>query len=382
MTAPTVGRDRFEIVGGTDASGARVDIALAEGAQTAGAVDTDADRLDASGLTVVPGLIDLQVNGAFGHDFTDDPESIWEVGARLVAHGVTAFCPTIITAPHDRLVAAVEAISRRPAGYVGAEPLGLHVEGPHIAPEKRGTHPLDLITPARDARVEPNGVAIVTLAPESDGARDLIETLTKAGVVVSLGHSAAGAACARSALDAGATMGTHIFNAMPPIAAREPGLTGVLLTDPRAYVGLIADGHHHAEETIRLVWSAASDRLIVVTDAIAALGMPDGAYRLGGVDVVVGQGIARNTEGALAGAVTPLPQALALLQDVTRAPFAEVVATATRNPARALGDDTRGALGRGRGDLTLLAGTEVAATVVGGVLTHLGDPNRWRAGKG
>ncbi|MGI9666937.1 MAG: N-acetylglucosamine 6-phosphate deacetylase, partial [Acidimicrobiia bacterium] len=210
----------LRVLGGTDAAGRGLSIGVENGQQ--GAPHPGSPYLDATGLTVVPGFVDLQVNGGYGFDFTHDPDSIWEVGTLLPASGVTAFCPTVITSPPDRVVAAQEAMTRRPQGYRGAEPLGLHVEGPHLSSERRGTHPADLLTPATESQLSTDEVRIVTLAPEVDGAIALTRRLVDDGVVVSVGHSAATASTTRKALDAGATMGTHLFNAMPPMTAREP----------------------------------------------------------------------------------------------------------------------------------------------------------------
>lgn len=363
----------FDLLGGRDPAGHRIDLGVRAGRQSEPGSTV---RVDATGLTVAPGLIDLQVNGAFGYDLTREPDRMWEVGRRLAATGVTAFCPTVITAPHEQVVAAQAAIGGRPADYVGAEPIGLHIEGPHLSSRFRGVHDADLLRSATDSPLTPDGTAILTVAPEVEGAIALIRRMVDAGVLVSIGHTGAGADTVRAALDAGATMGTHVLNGMPPIGARDPGPAGTLLSDPRAFIGMIVDGHHHADEVVRLVWAAAAARLILVSDAMAAMGMPDGEYRLGGREVTVVNGIARDREGALAGATRPLVDSLALLDRLTRAPTDALVATVTRTPARALGLPDRGRLGRGRADLTLLDGWSVAGTVVGGVVAHLAEPDR------
>ena len=367
----------MRILGGKDASGAGFSLGIEGTVQ--GAPAADSPYLDATGLTVVPGFIDLQVNGGFGHDFTEEPQSIWEVGARLPEHGVTAFCPTIITSPHDRVVAAQRAMAQRPDGYRGAEPIGLHIEGPHLAREKRGTHPVDLLSAPSTSELTTDHVAIVTLAPELDGALDLTRQLVAAGVVVSIGHSMASAEEARLALDAGATMGTHLLNAMPPITAREPGLAGVLLADDRAWFGMIVDGHHHDPAVVKAAFAAAPERFVLVSDGVAAMGMPAGDYRIGSVEVSVTDGAVRNADGALAGASMPIDRELALLQAITGANLPAVVATATMNPSEAIRRWDMGRIRRGaRADLVLLDGDRVVATIVGGSLTHLAEPDRWK----
>lgn len=367
----------MRILGAMDASGLGISLGIENGLQ--GAAATKAPYLDATGLTVVPGFVDIQINGAFGCDFTEDPETIWDVGARLPETGVTAFCPTIITAPEGSIQAAQTAMGQRPGGYVGAEPLGLHIEGPYLSRDKRGTHPADLLRNPGEVSFSPEHVSIVTIAPELPGAMELITGLTAKGVVASVGHSAATAYTTRAALDAGATLGTHLFNAMPPITAREPGVAGVLLADPRAFFGVIVDGHHLDPANVRLSWNAAPDRFCIITDAIAAAGEPDGSYQIGSVEVEKRNDVVRNADGTLAGAAVTMDRELAILMDVTQAPLADAIAAVTFNPSEAVGSWDRGRLRRGtRGDITLLDGPDVAATVVGGRIAFLRDQDRWK----
>ncbi|MGI9529864.1 MAG: N-acetylglucosamine-6-phosphate deacetylase [Acidimicrobiia bacterium] len=367
----------MRILGGMDASGRGISLGIENGLQ--GAATTQAPYLDATGLTVVPGFVDIQINGAFGSDFTENPETIWDVGARLPETGVTAFCPTIITSPDGSIQAAQAAMGLRPKGYVGAEPVGLHIEGPFLSREKRGTHPEDLLRNPGDVPLTPEHVSIVTIAPELPGAIELIADLTSQGIVASVGHSAATGDMTRAALDAGATLGTHLFNAMPPLTAREPGVAGVLLADPRAYFGVIVDGHHLDPATLRLSWNAAPDRFCIITDAIAAAGQSDGSYRIGSVEVEKRNDVVRNADGTLAGAAVTMDRELAILMAATEAPLDEAVAAVTFNPSEAIGSWDRGRLRRGtRGDITLLDGQDVAATIVGGRIAFLRDRGRWK----
>jgi N-acetylglucosamine-6-phosphate deacetylase len=172
---------------------------------------------------------------------------------------------------------------------------------------------------------------------------------------VSLGHSSATAAEATLALDAGATLGTHLFNAMAPMAGREPGLAGVLITDPRARFGAIVDGIHLAPEMLRMAWSSAQDRFILVTDGIAAIGMAEGSHDIGWVPVSVANGAVRNAEGDLAGSVLTMDTAITVLMETTSANLGDAVKAATLHPAAALGRSDLGSLSTGaRGDLVLL----------------------------
>src|SRR5918994_3448463 len=253
-------------------------------------------RLDAAGLLVVPGSIDLQCNGAVGIDITTEPERLWEVAAALPRWGVTAWLPTIVTAPaaiRGRALAALR--SGPPPELAGDEvrcavPLGLHFEGPFLAPERRGAHPAEHLGPPHRALVSDEGwtrdagVTLVTLAPELPSALDVVRDLVASGVVVSAGHSSASAGEATAAIDAGITGVTHLFNAMAPLHHRDPGLAGVALTDERVRVGAIADGVHLHPAAVTLAARALGERLCLVTDAVAAMG-------LGGVEARVPLGV-------------------------------------------------------------------------------------------
>lgn len=335
--------------------------------------------IDGAGLTACPGFIELQFNGGFGHDFTDDPSRIWEVAAALPRSGVTAFCPTIITSPLEKIAAGQKVLDQgRPRQFKGAVPLGLHLEGPFLNPQKKGAHnPSYLRQPDGAAAAEwspATGVRMVTLAPELPGALALVRSLTGRGVLVSAGHSAATFDEAKAGFDAGIRYGTHLFNAMSALQHRDPGLPGALLTDPRPTVGLIADGIHTHPAIVSLVWQALGfRRLNLVTDAMAALGMPAGTHRLGDYDVLVDGTSARLPDGTLAGSILSLDQALRNLIAFSACSFDDALPTVTTTPARAIGlDDERGRLARGaRADVVLLSpDLHVRTTIVGGEVVH------------
>jgi N-acetylglucosamine-6-phosphate deacetylase len=300
----------------------------------------------------VPGLVDLQVNGALGHDLTSDPERLWDVAAALPAYGVTAFLPTVITADPTTPARALQVLAAGPpAGWRGAEPLGLHVEGPMLAPARRGAHPAEWL---RDPSLElaagwsrEAGVAMVTIAPELPGALEVIAALAERGVVVSLGHTEAGSAEVAAAVAAGARCVTHLGNAMPPLRAREPGLVGAALgglapDGPELVAGLVVDGHHLAPELVRTAWRALGPaRFLSVSDTTAALGLPDGATRLGDQDVVLADGAVRLRDGTLAGSAASLLDCLRVLVATVGCSVEEAVATATSTPLRLLGLDAR-----------------------------------------
>ncbi|MFC7500645.1 N-acetylglucosamine-6-phosphate deacetylase [Nocardioides sp. CPCC 206347] len=367
----------LRIVGGVDAAGQPVEVAI-----VGGHVVDDGPRslptYDAGGLHVLPGLIDLQVNGVAGLDLTLEPERLWEVASALPRWGVTAFLPTIITSGPDSREAAMAVLAAGPpAGWRGAVPLGLHLEGPMLAPARKGAHPEHWLRVPAPELVEgwsrANGVALVTIAPEFPGALEVIADLTARGVLVAIGHTDATSDQVLAAVDRGARLVTHLGNAMPPFLGREPGPIAAALADPRLTAGVIADGHHLHPTTLAAFWQALGpDRFLAVTDCTAALGLPDGPTRLGEQHVVVGGGTVRLEDGTLAGSAVDLPQCLAVLRSAAGCGLAHAVATATAVPARVLGDRSRGTIAAGaRGDLTLVDDElEVAATVVGGHLLH------------
>jgi N-acetylglucosamine-6-phosphate deacetylase len=348
------------------------DVAIDDGVLVDGA-PAGAEVLDATGLLAVPGFVDLQCNGGVGIDLASEPERLWELGAALPRWGVTAWLPTIVTSPPDVVERALAVLAAGPpAGWRGAHPLGLHLEGPFLAPGHHGAHPVARLRPptldaiegwSRDA-----GVAVVTIAPELDGALEVIEALVGRGVVVSLGHSGATAAQAVAGLDAGATWVTHLFNAMAPLHHRAPGLAGVALTDPRVQAGLIVDGIHVDPAVVALAQRALGERLILVTDAVAALGMPAGRHALGRAEVTVGDDGVRLADGTLAGSNLAMDEAVRNLVAFSGCSQEAAVRAATEAPAALLGDSARGSLERGRrGDLVLLtADLDVVTTFVGG----------------
>jgi N-acetylglucosamine-6-phosphate deacetylase len=293
-------------------------------------------------MTTVSGLVDAQVNGAAGIDLTAEPHRLWEVASALPAYGVVAFVPTVITSdPAARDQALATLAAGPPAGWSGAEPLGLHFEGPMIAPTRKGAHPERwLREPAPDlvdGWSREAGVAMVTIAPELPGALEVIERLVARGVVVSVGHTAASTAAVVAAVEAGARCVTHLGNAMPSVLAREPGPVGVALGGD-VVAGVIVDGHHLDPHFVRAAWRALGpERFLSVSDTTAGLGLPDGPARLGDQDVVVSGGTVRLADGTLAGSAASLLDCLRLLVAQTGCTIDEAVTTATTTPLTLLG---------------------------------------------
>lgn len=311
-----------------------------------------ADVRLADGL-LAPGLVDLQVNGFFGHDMADAGEAGWrEVVTRLPETGVTAFLPTFITAP----VAAQAGALRRTRDLLpklpsGTRVLGVHLEGPFLSPERKGAHNAAHLTdPAPEAvetLLETGLVKLVTLAPERDGALGAIRRLTEAGVLVSVGHSDATAAQVAAAADAGARKVTHIFNAQSGVHHRDPGVAVQALIDERLHPGLILDLHHVGPEVARLVLRAAAGRVVLATDAASAAGMPPGTYELGGEPITMPeQGPPLRADGTIAGSGLRLDEAVGNAIGLGLDPAAAVDA-ATRVPADLIGRPDLGRIAPG-----------------------------------
>ncbi len=344
----------------------------------ASAAPQDAPVFDASGLTVAPGLIDLQVNGACGIDITAEPERLWEVAAELPRFGVTSFAPTVITSAPEARERAMSTLASGPKdGWAGSTPLGLHLEGPMISRMRKGAHPAQWLTEPSPELIagwsRSAGVLMVTLAPELPGAMEVIRELTASGVVVSVGHTEADAQTVEAAITAGVTALTHLGNAMPPMKSREPGPVGVALGSNDLVAGVIADGFHLHAPVVCAAWRCLGPtRFLAVTDATAALGVPNGTYQLGDQAMTVHDGRVQLADGTLAGSAASLPHCLKFLRATTGCTLAEALHTCTAVPASLIGDGSRGVLAMGtRGDLTLFdPALDVAATIVGGVVTY------------
>lgn len=322
------------------------------------------DHLALDQGVLAPGLIDLQLNGAFGVDLVDAPPEGWQRVLRgLPSTGVTSLLATFISAPVEDLAAAMgRAAAARDAAGGGSRLLGVHLEGPFLSARRRGAHDAGhLLDPTAELveRLLEAGSGIlelVTLAPERDGAIEATKRLAGAGVVVSVGHSDALAEQVAAAAEAGARMVTHVFNAQRGLHHREPGVAGQALADPRLACGLIADLHHVHPAICRVVMEAARDRVVLVTDAVSALGMPPGRYELGSEVVELHQGSPPlRADGTLAGSTLRLDEAVGNVVGLGIDPVRAVEA-ATRVPADLLGRRDLGRIEPGaRADLVWLS---------------------------
>ena len=310
--------------------------------------ETDAAAIVSPQFEVLtPAFFDIHVHGALGHDFMlASVEEMANVGRFLALRGVAHYLPTTVTSSLDKTLQALEGLAQfldlAPAEDC-ATPVGLHLEGPFLCPAKRGVHPTAyLLAPSIEAferfqQAAGGHIKLLTLAPEMPGALELISYAVERGVRVSMGHSNATAAETEAAIRAGARSATHLFNAMHVLDHREPGIAGVVLDDDRVFAEAIVDGIHIHPAMIRL-WlkMKGEDRAILVTDGMAAMGMPDGTYRLGDLVVEVRGGVCRSG-GALAGSVLTMETAVSKLREMTGVSLGTAVRLASHNPAAMLG---------------------------------------------
>lgn len=322
--------------------------------------------------TLVPGFIDLQLNGLDDIDVAEADRAGWErLDQLLLASGVTTWCPTLVTAPIDayerRLAAVADAAARLPSGRPHI--VGVHLEGPFLG-GRPGAHPVELLRPIDlDWLAElPPIVRLVTLAPELASAPEAVRLLVARGVAVSLGHTAADPAQVAAATDAGARLVTHLFNGMPPLHHRDPGVAGAALLDDRLTTCLIADLIHVHPTALALAFRAKPPgRVALVTDAVAWRS-PENAHQ----PVRVADGPARLADGTLAGSTLTMDEAVANTVCAAGVPLADAVRAASATPAAALGLADRGRLAPGcRADIVALdPELTVEATWVAGELVY------------
>lgn len=327
--------------------------------------------IDAPHLIVAPGFVDLQCNGGWGIDLTSEPERVWELATELPRHGVTSFLPTLVSCPTSVVERAAAALTSRPAGFAGAEPIGWHLEGPMLNPEYRGAHDEAMLRPSVWSGANRSVVALVTLAPELDGALDVVRKLTAGGVAVAAGHTGATAAQVESAIEAGLRGITHVFNVMRPFHHREVGPVGVAMTDGRVISGVIADGIHVAPRAVAMAFAAMGSRLALVTDSVAVTGSGGAVARLGPHGIHRAGDVVRDDRGVLAGSTLTMDRAVRNLMEFTGCNLREAVRAATEAPARLLGVE-RGRLEPGApADVVLLTPEgEVVTTIAGGSIVY------------
>jgi N-acetylglucosamine-6-phosphate deacetylase len=337
--------------------------------------------IDFGDCVIAPGFFDIHIHGGVNCDVmrgTSDEMKKFEVF--LARHGVTSYFPTTVTASQDatlsalaRLADRIESAEKNSAG--GATPLGIHLEGPFLSNSKRGVHPpVDLVQPSVAAfdklwQAARGHVRMITIAPELNGAEDVISAVSKRGVCVSIGHSDATLEQARRGVKAGARHATHTFNAMRPLDHRAPGILGEVLTNNQLRADVIADGIHVDPTVIDLLFRAKGiENLVLITDAISATGMPDGRYMLGTLEVELKDGRCLR-DGNLAGSALTMDSAVRNVMKFAGLDLQQAARAASMNPAKAVGIK-KGTIEPGAdADFVVLTATgDVRATVVKGVV--------------
>lgn len=338
---------------------------------------------DFGSALLAPSFFDVHIHGSGGRDVMEGTdEALDTVGTFLASRGTGTYLATTVTAPMDKTLRSLEQIAKRIDGTSRdgqATPIGIHLEGPFLSHARRGVHPPELLrqpdiaTFDRMFEAAEGKVRLMTLAPELPCALELAAHATARGVRISMGHSDATAAQTHAGIAAGATSATHTYNAMRPLDHREPGILGIVLSDDSLFAELICDGIHNTPEMVKLFWRAkGSGRGILITDAMSAAGMPEGMYRLGGMDVQVADGRA-TANGVLAGSVLTLDRALANFVRFTGATVEQVLPLLSSNAAAMTGFEKQA----GRllpGDAANFVAVDtagaVAASVVGGRLAN------------
>jgi len=348
-----------------------------------GEIPASATQINFAGATLAPAFLDVHIHGAAGHDVMEaTPAALAKVSGFLASRGTGNYLATTVTAPIDTTLQSLEGLAKRideakGDDWIGARPLGIHLEGPFLSHAKRGVHPpAHLLEPDiaifdRFYQAAEGKIRLLTLAPELAGAAELAAHATGLGVRVSVGHSNATAAETNRSIAAGATSATHTFNAMRPLDHREPGILGVVLTTDSLYAELICDGIHVDPSLVPLWWRAkGGSRAILVTDAMSATGMPDGEYMLGGFAVQVANGRAM-ADGVLAGSVLTLDRALKNFVTFTGVSVEGALPLVTQNPVAMTGFcESAGALRVGGAANLVALGTDgsLVASVISGKL--------------
>ena len=320
---------------------------------------SDGRMLDASGCYVIPGLVDVHFHGCVGEDFSDaSPEGLQRMADFELSQGVTYICPAGMTLPEDQLTAICRnAAAHRAKNAGGAQLVGLHLEGPFLSTAKKGAqngdflHDPDSAMLRRLQKAAEGCVKLVTVAPEQPGAMDFIRAAVADGIAVSVGHTTADYDTAAVAFAAGADHATHLYNGMPPLHHRSPGVIGAAFDDPKVQVELICDGIHIHSSVVRATFRLfGAERVILISDSLRATGMPDGQYPFGGQEIEVhgNRATILGHPETLAGSVTSL---MGCLRQAVAfgVPLADAVRAASYNPARSIGIDRQaGSLDTGK----------------------------------
>ena len=351
--------------------------------EVAAAINKVADiRINATGMDwiVVPGFIDIHIHGSSGFDVMDaTPEALNGLASALPREGTTSFLATTMTQSDDAIAGALHNASLFNADEMQAEMLGVHLEGPFISAIRAGAQPLEYIATPSFAQFEKwqklsgNRIKIVTVAPEVENGLAFIEEVTASGVIASIGHSDATSDIVRSAVEVGANHVTHLYNQMSPFHHREPGVVGTAFLEDSLVVEIIVDCIHSHPKSVELAFrQKTSNRIILITDAMRAKGLPPGIYDLGGQNVDVSHIDARLRDGTLAGSMLTMEQAAQNMKAITNCSLAELVAMTSTNAAKQLGLTNKGRIEPGKdADLTIIdGGWNVQMTICRGRIAY------------
>jgi len=345
-------------------------------------VEKNDHSINTQGKWVTPGLIDIHVHGSNLADAMDaDPKSINTLNQFFASRGVTGYLLTTGTASNSDISAVVDCFQEYSPLEDGAVPLGIHLEGPYLCEERKGAQPAIHLRDPEPAMYQSwfksGKIRLMTVAPELEGAINLIKYGVKQGVEFAVGHSVASYEVMQEAFDSGLRQATHTFNGMNPLHHRHPGVVGTVLADDRVFAQVIADGVHVHPAVVKiLVKAKGSNRTILITDAIRAAGIGNGEYNLLGQTVTVMDGVARISSGSLAGSVLTMDQAVRNAMAFCGIPFNEAIHMASLTPATSLKMHTeRGALKPGlRADVTIFdQNYSVETTIVGGNIVYQKD---------
>ena len=340
---------------------------------------SEADEVtDVCGNMITAGLVDLHIHGYAGFDTSDgSPEDIKKMALLLVQNGVTSWCPTTMTVSQPEILKAFDAVRAAKSDIEsgaahGARILGVNCEGPFISPNKKGAQDGKYILPPSADFVIKNSdiIKLVTIAPEmDDNCREIKKIAESTDVVISMGHTEATLEQARLAIESGARHVTHLYNAMPHLDHRAPGLIGAVMTDRRVSCEMIADTFHINPALFEMTAQLKGDKLVLITDCMRAGGMPDGSYTLGGQPVTVHGVECRLEDGTIAGSVLKLNCAVRNLKNNTRLPLWKAINAASLNAADSIGESGRiGSIAKGKyADFAVMdKDFNVKMTVVGG----------------
>jgi N-acetylglucosamine-6-phosphate deacetylase len=342
----------------------------------------DAEVIDAADGFIVPGFIDIHMHGGGGSDVMDGSyEALKQIAKTNLRSGTTSFLPTTMTMDKEKIIASLKSVREaHEKGTGAAEILGVNLEGPYINPLKKGAQKEeDIRSPSIEEFIELNKasgnlIRIVTIAPEISGAVNFIRWLSEHNIIASAGHSNATYEEVQEGIKAGLTHVTHIFNAMRRFDHREPGTAGAALSSPELIVEMIADGIHLHPVTMKIIVKIKEpEKIILITDAMAATGEPDGIYSLGGQEVVVANDEARLKNGTLAGSILTLDKAVRNMVDIVGISLIEAIRMVTVNPAKCLGVENRkGSLEPGKdADIVILdENLRVTTTLVRGKIVY------------